>query len=251
MKKSKMKKSTKTTSKKKTKKKLGTKKSMKTKAKTNGKVVAMKRGAKKQISPSKGREKIKGKKKSPYLAKKTATKKRAQGQTMKKSLPLKAAKAPAAAQLPVGSEVPPLVLQDSQGKEHNLSEFKGKKVVLYFYPKDDTPGCTLEGQQFTQLHSEFEKNNTLVFGISRDSVKSHDKFKCKYNFGFELLSDEKEEASKLFDVIKEKNMYGKVVMGIERSTFVIDEQGKLVKEYRKVSADGHAAQVLEDLKTLG
>lgn len=123
-------------------------------------------------------------------------------------------------------------------------------MVLYFYPKDDTPGCTLEGQQFTQLHSEFEKANTLIFGISRDSVKSHDKFKCKYNFGFELLSDEKEEACQLFDVIKEKNMYGKKVMGIERSTFVIDGNGNLVKEYRKVSADGHAAQVLEDIKAL-
>lgn len=153
--------------------------------------------------------------------------------------------------LPVGSSIPALVLQDSQGQEHNLREYKGKKVVLYFYPKDDTPGCTLEGQQFTQLHSEFEKANALVFGISRDSVKSHDKFKCKYNFGFELLSDEKEEASKAFDVIKEKNMYGKTVMGIERSTFVIDENGNLVKEYRKVSPDGHAAQVLEDIKNLG
>ena len=153
-------------------------------------------------------------------------------------------------QLPLGSAIPALVLQDSQGKEHNLTEFQGKKVVLYFYPKDDTPGCTLEGQQFTQLHSEFEKANAVVFGVSRDSVKSHDKFKCKYNFGFELLSDEKEEACKAFDVIKEKNMYGKKVMGIERSTFVIDENGKLVKEYRKVTADGHAAQVLEDIKAL-
>jgi peroxiredoxin Q/BCP len=152
--------------------------------------------------------------------------------------------------LQLGEVVPSLTLQDSQGQDHNLSEFKGKKVVLYFYPKDDTPGCTLEGQQFTQLYPEFQNANTIVFGVSRDSVQSHDKFKCKYGFGFELLSDKDEKACQLFDVIKEKNMYGKMVLGIERSTFVIDENGKLVKEYRKVTADGHAKQVLEDLKTI-
>ncbi len=152
--------------------------------------------------------------------------------------------------LQVGSVVPSLALQDSQGLEQNLAHFHGKKVVLYFYPKDDTPGCTLEGQQFTQLGSEFKKANAIVLGISRDSVKSHDKFKCKYNFNFELLSDNQEQACQLFDVIKEKNMYGKKVMGIERSTFVIDEKGLLIKEYRKVTADGHAAQVLADIKSM-
>lgn len=130
---------------------------------------------------------------------------------------------------------------------HKLADYAGKKVVLYFYPKDDTPGCTLEGQQFTQLAPQFQQQNTVIFGVSRDSVKSHDKFKCKYGFGFELLSDEKEVLCQMFDVIKEKNMYGKKVMGIERSTFVIGEDGKLLKEYRKVQADGHAAQVLQDL----
>ena len=153
-------------------------------------------------------------------------------------------------ELQEGQQAPDFIAKDESGAEYQLSKMKGKNVILYFYPKDDTPGCTLEGQQFTQLHSEFEKANTMVFGVSRDSVKSHDKFKCKYNFGFELLSDEKEEACKAFDVIKEKNMYGKIVMGIERSTFVIDENGRLVKEYRKVSPDGHAAQVLQDIKTL-
>ncbi len=152
--------------------------------------------------------------------------------------------------LPVGSSIPSLILQDSQGVEHDLTDYHGQKVVLYFYPKDDTPGCTLEGQQFTLLAHEFKNSNAVVFGISRDSVKSHDKFKCKYNFGFELLSDESEMACQLFDVIKEKNMYGKIVMGIERSTFVIDENGNLIKEYRKVSPDGHAAQVLADIKSL-
>ncbi len=109
----------------------------------------------------------------------------------------------------------------------------------------------MEGQQFTQLYPEFKKANALVFGISRDSVQSHDKFKCKYGFGFELLADVDEKACQIFDVIKEKNMYGKKVMGIERSTFILDENGKLAKEYRKVSPDGHAAQVLEDIKALG
>lgn len=130
---------------------------------------------------------------------------------------------------------------------HKLSDYQGKKVVLYFYPKDDTPGCTLEGQQFSQLAPEFEKHNAVVLGVSRDSVKSHDKFKCKYDFSIELLSDEKEVLCKTFDVIKEKNMYGRKVLGIERSTFVIDEDGKLLREYRKVTADGHASQVLHDL----
>lgn len=123
-------------------------------------------------------------------------------------------------------------------------------MVLYFYPKDDTPGCTLEGQQFTQLIEQFKQANTLVFGISRDSVKSHDKFKCKYNFGFELLSDENELVCGLYDVIKEKNMYGKKVMGIERSTFIIDENGNLAREFRKVQADGHAAAMLDEVKNL-
>lgn len=155
---------------------------------------------------------------------------------------------PSKAPVQVGSPVPNFALLDSQGQMHKLDDYEGKKVILYFYPKDDTPGCTLEGQQFTQLLPEFEKQNAVVLGVSRDSVKSHDKFKCKYGFNFELLSDEKETLCQTFDVIKEKNMYGKKVMGIERSTFVIDEQGKLLREYRKVTADGHAAQVLQDLK---
>ena len=132
----------------------------------------------------------------------------------------------------------------------SLSELKGKKVVLYFYPKDNTPGCTTEGIEFNELLSQFKKANTIVFGISRDSLKSHDKFITKYDFKLELLSDEKEELCKLFDVIKEKNMYGKKVMGIERSTFVIDENQKLVGEFRKVKAAGHAVEILNYVKGL-
>lgn len=126
-----------------------------------------------------------------------------------------------------------------------LSNFIGKKIVLYFYPKDDTPGCTLEGHDFTRLKDQFAAANTVVYGISRDSLKSHDKFIQKCGFKIDLISDEDEKLCKIFDVIKEKNMYGKIVLGIERSTFVIDEQQRLMAEFRKVKADGHAEQILQ------
>lgn len=132
----------------------------------------------------------------------------------------------------------------------SLSSLRGKKVILYFYPKDNTPGCTVEGQEFNQLYPQFQAANTEVFGVSRDSVKSHDKFICKFNFKFELLSDEDENLCKIFDVIKEKNMYGKKVLGIERSTFVLDEKGKIVGEFRKVKALGHAQEMLDFIKGL-
>lgn len=146
--------------------------------------------------------------------------------------------------------IPDFRLASSGDQEFVLSNYKGKKIVLYFYPKDSTPGCTLEGQAFHRLLPEFAKLNTLVFGVSRDSVKSHCKFRDKYGFAFELLSDEDEKVCKLFDVIKEKNMYGRMVLGIERSTFIIDENQNLLKEYRKVKADGHAEEVLQYLKSL-
>lgn len=131
-----------------------------------------------------------------------------------------------------------------------LSDLRGKKVILYFYPKDDTPGCTIEGIDFNRLLPQFKKLNTVVYGISRDSVASHCKFINKFGFGFELLSDDQEQLCGLFDVIKEKNMYGKKVMGIERSTFVIDENQKLIAEYRKIKADGHAQAMLDAIKGL-
>jgi peroxiredoxin Q/BCP len=147
--------------------------------------------------------------------------------------------------LALGQVVPEIVLKNSKGVDFSLGSQRGHKVVLYFYPKDDTPGCTIEGQQFNQLLPRFEQAQTRVFGISRDSVASHDKFACKYGFQFELLSDVDERACRLFQVIKEKNMYGKKVLGIERSTFVLDEKGQLIGEYRGVKADGHAAEILE------
>ncbi|MHB1086104.1 MAG: peroxiredoxin [Thiobacillus sp.] len=125
-----------------------------------------------------------------------------------------------------------------------LSDQRGKNVVVYFYPKDNTSGCTLEGQEFRDLYTDFGKANTIVVGISRDSIKSHEGFKAEFEFPFELLADTDEKACELFGVMKLKNMYGKQVRGVERSTFVFDGDGKLVKSWRGLKAPGHAGEVL-------
>ena len=135
-------------------------------------------------------------------------------------------------------------------KTVSLSELKGKNLVLYFYPKDSTPGCTLEGQDFRDNIRKFRARNTVILGVSRDSLASHEKFRDKQGFPFDLLSDPDEALCKQFDVIKEKNMYGKKVMGIERSTFLIDEKGVLRKEWRKVRVKGHVDDVLDAVKEL-
>src|SRR6218665_1361059 len=144
----------------------------------------------------------------------------------------------------VGSPVPDFRLPATSNKEAVLSALKGWHIVLYFYPKDSTPGCTLEGQQFRDMIEDFKAEKCMILGVSRDSVKSHEKFKEAQCFPFELISDESEELCKLFDVIKLKNMYGKQVLGVERSTFVIDKKGVLRNEWRKVKVDGHAEAVL-------
>jgi len=149
----------------------------------------------------------------------------------------------------VGETVSDFSLPATGDKNIRLSDLRGKKVVLYFYPKDSTPGCTVEGQDFTRLHGEFKNANAEVFGISRDSMKSHENFKAKQNYSIDLLSDENEELCSQFGVIKQKNMYGKMVRGIERSTFVIDEQGRLMKEWRGVKVPGHAEEVLNYVKS--
>ena len=131
------------------------------------------------------------------------------------------------------------------GQMFRLSAMRGSPLVLYFYPKDNTPGCTDEGIQFRDLHGEFVKQKCSVFGISRDTLKSHEGFKTKMSFPFELLSDTEEIACKAFDVMKMKNMYGKQVRGIERSTFVIDKDGVLRKQWRGVKVPGHAQEVLD------
>jgi peroxiredoxin Q/BCP len=131
------------------------------------------------------------------------------------------------------------------GGEFTLSSLRGKKVVLYFYPKDNTPGCTTEGLQFRDLHPKFSKAGAEIVGVSRDSVRSHDNFKAKLELPFTLVSDADEALCTLFDVIKMKKMYGKVVRGIERSTFLIDAEGVLRREWRGVKVPGHVDEILE------
>jgi len=150
----------------------------------------------------------------------------------------------------IGRVVPPLKLPATGGQIIDLKDLRGKKVVLYFYPRDNTPGCTTESQDFATSNAKFKRAGAIILGISRDSLASHEKFKAKFQFPFELLSDEDEKACKLFDVIKEKNMYGRKVLGIERSTFLIDEKGKLRHEWRKVKVKGHVDEVLQAVKEL-
>ncbi len=150
----------------------------------------------------------------------------------------------------IDKKVPDFRLPATGDKEIALSDYLGKRVVVYFYPKDSTPGCTTEGQDFRDSIPTFRRRNTVILGISRDSIKSHENFKAKQQFPFELLSDADEKACKLFDVIREKNMYGRKVMGVERSTFLIDEQGMLRREWRKVSVKGHVAEVLDAINEL-
>ncbi len=145
---------------------------------------------------------------------------------------------------------PDFELPATGGETFRLSSAKGKPLVLYFYPKDNTPGCTTEGQQFRDLHPEFMQLGCAVYGISRDSLKSHENFKAKMGFPFDLLSDTNEIACKAFAVIKMKNMYGRKVRGIERSTFVIDAPGLVRREWRAVKVPGHAQEVLEFVRSL-
>ena len=145
---------------------------------------------------------------------------------------------------------PEFELAATGGKSFRLSSAQGKPLVLYFYPKDNTPGCTSEGLQFRELHPQFRKLGCEIYGVSRDSIKSHENFKSKMSFPFDLLSDADETACKLFDVIKMKNMYGKKVRGIVRSTFAVDARGIVRREWRAVKVPGHAQEVLEFIKTL-
>lgn len=150
----------------------------------------------------------------------------------------------------IGKKIPDFTLPATSDQNISLKDFKGQNIVLFFYPKDSTPGCTVESCQFRDLHQEFKKLNTVVIGVSRDSIKSHENFKTKQELTFDLLSDADEELCNLFDVIKMKNMYGKQVRGIERSTFLIDANGKLIKEWRKVNVDGHVDEVLQAVKEI-
>ena len=150
----------------------------------------------------------------------------------------------------VGLEVPDFSLPATGGQEFSLSAQRGQALVVYFYPKDNTPGCTTEAGQFRDLHAQFAKAGCRVVGVSRDSIRSHDGFKAKLGLPFDLLSDADETACRLFGVIKTKKLYGKEVQGIERSTFLIDARGTLRREWRALKADGHAAEVLKAVTEL-
>ncbi|MGD9954108.1 MAG: peroxiredoxin [Burkholderiales bacterium] len=149
-----------------------------------------------------------------------------------------------------GKAVPDFSLPSTGGGTFRLSEHRGQTLVLYFYPKDNTPGCTAEGQDFRDLHAAFREAGVEVYGVSRDSLRSHESFKAKMRFPFELLSDAAETACREFGVIKLKTMYGKKVRGIERSTFVLDAEGRVAREWRGVKVPGHAQEVLDFVKTL-
>jgi thioredoxin-dependent peroxiredoxin len=150
----------------------------------------------------------------------------------------------------LGKAIPAFELEATSGKTITEKDLKGKNTVLYFYPKDDTPGCTQEGQDFRDEIKQFTKLNTQIIGVSRDTIKSHTGFKAKYDFPFELLSDPDEILCSAFDVMQMKNMYGKQVRGVERSTFLIDSRGILRKEWRKVKVQDHVNEVLTAVKEL-
>lgn len=150
----------------------------------------------------------------------------------------------------IGDQITDLQFTATNGLESNLAAYQGKWLILYFYPKDSTPGCTIEGQNFRDAYPKFQALNAEILGISRDSLKSHENFKAKQQFPFELISDQDEQFCQLFDVIKMKSMYGKQVRGIERSTFLIDANGFLKQEWRKVNVKEHVIEVLNSLQNL-
>jgi peroxiredoxin Q/BCP len=184
------------------------------------------------------------------VKKQAATPKRAVAKpaAAKASAPAKAA--PGGAKIAVGKKLPAFSSLVTGGGSWKSSAAAGKNLVIYFYPRDNTTGCTLEGESFRDLSPEFQKANTAILGVSTDSIASHEKFKAKYGFPFELLSDEQQQLCQLFDVIKEKSMYGRKFMGVERSTFLIDASGVLRQQWRKVKVPGHAQAVLEAARAL-
>ena len=149
-----------------------------------------------------------------------------------------------------GKKCPDFLVESTGDKKLSNGDFEGKNLVIFFYPKDNTPGCTLEGQDFRDNYKEFKKFNAEILGVSRDSIKSHVNFIEKQNFPFDLLSDPDEMMCKSFDVMREKSMYGKKYIGVDRSTFLIDSKGMIVKEWRSVKVKGHVLDVLEALKNI-
>ena len=147
--------------------------------------------------------------------------------------------------LSIGDMAPDFEVNNQDGENVKLSQFRGKKVVLYFYPKDNTPGCTTEGLDFRDYYDDFKKAKTLIFGVSKDTLKSHEQFKSQHNFPFELISDTDAYLCRMFEVIQLINMQGRQIPGVERSTFLIDSNGVLRKQWRKVRVNGHVEEVLE------
>ena len=150
----------------------------------------------------------------------------------------------------VGKSVPDLEVQTTGGKTLRLRDLKGRFAVLYFYPKDNTPGCTLEGQDFRDQHDQIRKLKAVVYGVSRDSLASHEKFKAKFKFPFDLIADEDEKLCRLFDVIREKSLYGRKYLGVDRSTFILDKDGVLRREFRGVKVKGHVDEVIGEIRKL-
>jgi peroxiredoxin Q/BCP len=150
----------------------------------------------------------------------------------------------------IGKKIPAFSAPATGDRIVSSKDLEGRTVVLYFYPRDNTPGCTVESQDFASSYPKFKRRKVEVFGISRDSLSSHEKFKAKFDFPFDLIADPDESLCKLFDVMRDKNMYGKKVRGIERSTFLVDSKGVLRQEWRKVRIDGHVDEVLDALKAL-
>ena len=209
--------------------------------------MAKKKTTKRATSKSKARKKVQKK-----VKRNLAKSKKSKGTPNLKLHVKRTAKSggSAAAAIKSGDLVPDFTVRSTGGKEISLSQLKGKMIVLYFYPKDMTPGCTLEGHDFTKLYGKFAQEGAEVLGVSRDSVESHERFKEKEGYCFDLLSDESGKLTELFGVWKEKQNYGRKYMGIERSTFVIDKNGYLAREWRAVRVDGHAEEVLSSVREL-
>jgi peroxiredoxin Q/BCP len=148
------------------------------------------------------------------------------------------------------NKIKPTICQATNGTEVNIPDPDGRTIVLYFYPKDSTPGCTIEGNDFTKKHKSFIDSNAVIYGVSRDSLKSHENFKSKQGFTFELISDPDEHLCKLFDVIKLKKLYGKEYMGIDRSTFIIDSEGNVIERWSNVKVKGHVDEVLSKVMSI-
>lgn len=212
--------------------------------KSKTKKAARKSAAKAPAKKKSSAKKTSAKKASKKVSAKRTTKAKAKGSAKKSSISLPES------QVKLGQFVPSFSLPATGSQLVDMHGLRGKKVVLYFYPKDATPGCTIEGHDFTRLKPEFEAAGAVVFGISRDSMASHEKFKEKECYTIDLISDENEELCSIFGVIKMKNMYGNQVRGIERSTFVIDAEGRLSKEWRGVTVEGHASEVLGFVKSI-